>query len=113
MKYTRVEIHGPADDYGRVSHSRYWLTDYKAGHPDGENKLREVGQNFFSPLPENVPTVGLFISYWRCNYSKRVQIMRHRENESPEVVETLPLIGDELTEADVKAAEARLAELTV
>ena len=49
--YTRIEVHGQPDDRGRVSHTRYWTTDYKPGHPDGEYVCREVGQAFFAPLP--------------------------------------------------------------
>jgi len=50
--YTRIEIHSWPDDKGRYSHTRFWMTDYKPGHPDGEYKVREIGQVFFGPLPE-------------------------------------------------------------
>lgn len=50
-RITRVEVYSKPDERGRVHHARFWMTDYVPGHPDGENKLREVGQHFFSELP--------------------------------------------------------------
>lgn len=49
--YTRIEVHSGPDRLGRYSHTRFWMTDYTPGHPDGEYKLREVGQVFFCELP--------------------------------------------------------------
>ncbi len=54
---------------------------------------------------------GLFISYWRSNYTKTVRIMRHEECATPSAVAEIALKGEELTDADVDAAEAKLAEL--
>ena len=49
--YSRIEVHSGPDSHGRYCHTRYWLTDYKPGHPDGEYVTREVGQVLFAPLP--------------------------------------------------------------
>ena len=50
--YTRIEIHSGPDKHGRFFHTRFGMTDYKPGHPDGEHKIREIGQVFFSDLPQ-------------------------------------------------------------
>lgn len=48
----RLEIHRGPDSLGRYGYSIYWLDDYFPGHPGGEYKVRERGQNFFGKLPE-------------------------------------------------------------
>lgn len=52
MKYTKIEVFSGPDSKNRYSHIRYGMSDYTPGHPDGEYVRREVGQVFFSKLPE-------------------------------------------------------------
>lgn len=62
-------------------------------------------------MTEGVSTE-LFVSYWRCNYSRKIRIMQQEEFSSPLTVAEVALLGDELTDEDVANAEAKLAELT-
>jgi hypothetical protein len=55
--------------------------------------------------------VSLFISYWRCNYTKTIRIMQHNEFSSPSAVAEMRLIGEELTDADVQSAKELLKRL--
>ena len=48
----RIEVYTGPDRFNRYSHARFWVTDYCAGHPEGEYVRRERGQHFFSQLPE-------------------------------------------------------------
>jgi hypothetical protein len=57
--------------------------------------------------------VSLFISYWRSNFIKATRVMLHRENATPETVMTIPLIWDELSNADVQQAKKALKQLKV
>lgn len=56
--------------------------------------------------------MSLFISYWRCNYTKTIRIMRHNENASPSAVAEIRLIGEELTDEDKENAERLLHSLS-
>jgi hypothetical protein len=59
LKYTKIEILGKPDTQGRISHMRYWMTDYCPGHPEGEYVVREKGQMLFSVLPEEIKQMKL------------------------------------------------------
>ena len=49
--YTRLEIHGGPDEHGRYHYALYWTADYHPGHPGGEYRRAERGQECFDVLP--------------------------------------------------------------
>ncbi len=58
-KTGRVEIHGGPDERGRYRFTLYWMASYHPGHPDGENRDAERGQEFHCSLKryEHLPTI--------------------------------------------------------
>lgn len=48
----RIEIYNGPDEEGRYSYAMFWVADYHPGHPDGEHRVAERGQVFFSKLPK-------------------------------------------------------------
>lgn len=44
----RIKYHGESDSLGRCEFSLTWVDDYHPGHPDGEDRIAERGQHFYS-----------------------------------------------------------------
>lgn len=42
----RIEYHSKSNDSGHCSFSLHWMADYHPGHPLGENRVAERGQQF-------------------------------------------------------------------
>lgn len=47
-KRFRGEIHSGPDEFGRYQYTIYWMACYHPGHPDGEHRLAERGQEYLA-----------------------------------------------------------------
>lgn len=58
-------------------------------------------------------TKGMFISYWRTNFTRTIRICRVCKFATPEVLHSFRIAGRKLSDKDVVKAESILKEMVI